>query len=131
MKIILSVALAIFFIGCNDAVEVEQQKQETKVEERIIEKKPEGIKHTIAPSRLVTGKGLFMKCSGCHGVDASKKALGKSAVIKGWSSKKIKDALLGYQNSTYGKDMKAVMQGQVKDLNAVDIQILSEYISKL
>ncbi len=135
MRIILSIFLGIFLVGCNDAPVQEQkmpvESAQKSAQTHVVEKQPTGIKNTIAPVRIVSGKSLYAKCSGCHGIDASKKALGKSEVIKGWSVKKLTQALSGYQNGTYGRDMKAVMQGQVKELNAVDIHILSEYISKL
>lgn len=124
MKIFTTLVLAFFLVGCNSE---EQTKQSTKVEE----KQPTGIKSTIAPVRIVTGKSLYGKCASCHGADGSKKALGKSQVIKGWSVEKLTKAIEGYKNGTYGGDMKTAMQAQVKDLNSVDINILSNYISKL
>ena len=46
---------------------------------------------------IVTAVSLFAAnyapCAGCHGVDGSKKALGKSAVIKGWDVAKVEAAL--------------------------------------
>lgn len=42
MKIVLSIMLVMIFIACNN-----EPKKETKD----IEKKPTGIKHTIAPAR--------------------------------------------------------------------------------
>lgn len=74
---------------------------------------------------------LFRTCASCHGADASKAALGKSQVIKGWSAQKIADALHGYKNKTYGGASKAMMQGQVTKLSDEDIKILAEYITKL
>jgi cytochrome c553 len=127
MKILLSATLALFFLGCNDAQEPKHKEPEAIKKEE----KPSGIKSTIAPVKPVTGKSLYAKCVSCHGADASKKALGKSQIIKGWSSEKLISALEGYQNGTYGSEMKGVMAAQVKELNAVDISILSNYISKL
>lgn len=83
-----------------------------------------------APS--VDGATLFnQKCASCHGMKAEKAALGKSQVIAGWSSGQIKDALKGYQAGTYGKEMKAVMQGQAKSLNDAQIDALAKHISSL
>jgi cytochrome c553 len=124
MKIFTAIVIAFFLAGCNSE---EQPKQTTKVEE----KQPTGIKSTIAPVRIVTGKSLYAKCASCHGEDAGKKALGKSRVIKGWSVERLTKAIEGYKNGTYGGDMKTAMKAQVKDLNSVDINILSNYISKL
>jgi len=76
------------------------------------------------------GKSLFNKCMGCHGANGEKKALGKSAVIKGWSEEKVIEALNGYKNGTYGGAMKGVMKGQVMALKDEDIKALATYISK-
>ncbi|VAY86329.1 Cytochrome C553 (soluble cytochrome f) [hydrothermal vent metagenome] len=82
-------------------------------------------------SANANGKALFGKCVGCHGAKAEKKALGKSAVIKGWSKAKIEKALNGYKNGTYGKAMKGIMKGQVASLNKKQISMLAGYIAKL
>jgi cytochrome c553 len=77
------------------------------------------------------GKALFGKCAGCHGMDAGKKALGKSAIIKGWSASKVEKALNGYKDGSYGKTMKALMKGQVATLSKSDIKALAKHISSL
>jgi cytochrome c553 len=124
----------LFLIGCNDQVKQEPQaKKETQSQTKTsqTEQKPTGIKSTVVPTRTVTAKSLYAKCASCHGADASKKALGKSKVIKGWSVERLTQAMEGYKNGTYGGEMKTMMKGQVQNLNAVDINILSNYISKL
>ena len=80
-------------------------------------------------SKTVDADLLYNKCSGCHGGMGERAALGKSAVIRDWSSKQIEHSLLGYQKGTYGRTMKTMMQSQVKDLSAADIKALSDYIS--
>ncbi|RXJ97323.1 cytochrome C [Malaciobacter molluscorum] len=77
------------------------------------------------------GETLFKSCATCHGVNAQKAALGKSKIIKGWDSKKIKDALYGYKKGTYGRAMKGVMKGQVARLSDEDIKVLADYISSI
>ena len=133
MKTTLLVVTALLLLGCNDSQTQTPKDTPTPKEAKAqeMEKKPTGIKSTIAPVRTVSAKGLYMKCAGCHGADASKSALGKSKLIKGWNVEKLREALEGYQDGSYGGDMKNLMQSQVKDLNAVDIDILSRYISKL
>lgn len=80
----------------------------------------------------IDGGILFgQKCSACHGSKAEKSALGKSQIIVGWKESQTKDALKGYQAGTYGKEMKAVMQGQAKGLNDAQIDALAKYISSL
>ncbi|MDD3770051.1 MAG: c-type cytochrome [Sulfuricurvum sp.] len=86
-----------------------------------------------APTSVaVDGGALFgQKCATCHGTKAEKPALGKSQVIAGWSAQQVKEALKGYQAGTYGKEMKALMQGQVKGLDDAQIDALGKHISSL
>lgn len=86
----------------------------------------------IAQTTSIDGEALFgQKCSACHGSKAEKSALGKSLIIAGWKESQTKDALKGYQAGTYGKEMKAVMQGQAKGLNDAQIDALAKHISTL
>ena len=77
------------------------------------------------------GAALAKKCAGCHGADFSKKALGKSKVVKGWDAAKIEASLKGYKDGTYGGAMKGLMKGQVASYSDEDIKAVSEYIASL
>ena len=77
------------------------------------------------------GAALAKKCAGCHGADFSKKALGKSKVVKGWDAAKIEAALKGYKDGSYGGPMKGLMKGQVASYSDADIKAVSEYIAGL
>lgn len=83
---------------------------------------------------LITAAALmaanYASCAGCHGADGSKKALGKSASIKGWSADKTIAALKGYKDGSYGGAMKGVMKGQVAKLSDADIADLAAQIAK-
>ena len=161
MKILISAALALFLVGCSseskqEAKEVATQTKESvtqsvkeakseavqkaqeiksdvsaKVEEvkKEVATKVEDVKQAV--STQTSASTLYQPCAGCHGMDASKAALGKSQIIKGWDVKKIADALHGYKAGTYGREMKGLMAGQTSKLSDEDIKILSEYISKL
>lgn len=182
MKILISVALALFLVGCSsdtkqasegaadekksvaqnlkdvksEALETTKEVKEDvtekakEVKEDVTEKakeakeqvfaKAEEVKDKVAAkvqevkqavSTQASGATLYQVCAGCHGADASKAALGKSQIIKGWDAKKIAAALHGYKAGTYGAAMKSVMVGQVSKLSDGDIKALSEYISKL
>jgi len=87
----------------------------------------------LASTTLTANDGatLYKKCAGCHGINAEKKALGKSQVIKGWEESKTVTALKGYKNGTYGSVMKGVMKGQVSSLNEDQINSLAKYIATL
>lgn len=118
-----------------EAVTTAQEVKEevaAKVEEvkEVVADKVQEAETAIAEVQ-VDGAKLFQVCAGCHGADASKAALGKSQIIKGWSSDKIKDALNGYKAGTYGGAMKGIMTGQVSKLGDAEIQALSDHISKL
>ena len=74
------------------------------------------------------GAALFKKCSACHGATAEKKALGKSAVIKGWDATKTVAALKGYKVGTYGGPMKGLMKAQVATLDDAQIESIAKFI---
>lgn len=82
------------------------------------------------PAVTVDVVSIYKVCAGCHGVDASKSALNKSQIIKGWDAKKIADALHGYKTGTYGGAMKGLMGAQVSKLGDAEIEALSIHISK-
>ena len=80
----------------------------------------------------VDGGALYgQKCASCHGAKAEKAALNKSQIIAQFSETQVKEALKGYQAGTYGKDMKALMQGQAKALDDAQIDALAKHISTL
>jgi len=80
---------------------------------------------------MADGAATYKKCAGCHGIDASKKALGKSKVIANMKSEDIVMALKGYKDGSYGGSMKGLMKGQAVNLSDNDIKELSTYIVSL
>lgn len=84
-----------------------------------------------APPSVDAGSLFAQKCASCHGTKGEKSALGKSQIIAQLSESQIKEALHGYQAGTYGKEMKALMQGQAKGLSDSQIDALAHYISAL
>ncbi len=74
------------------------------------------------------GAALYKKCSACHGASGEKKALGKSAIIKGWEATKTVTALKGYKDGTYGGTMKGLMKGQVVSLDDAQIESIAKFI---
>lgn len=82
----------------------------------------------LLTSLAADGADIYKKCAGCHGVNAEKKALGKSQVIKGWDASKTIAALKGYKDGTYGGPMKALMKGQVASLKDAEIEAVAKYI---
>jgi len=88
----------------------------------------------MAAGALLASSALYAsataKCVGCHGADFGKSALGKSKIVKDMSKEDIVAALKGYQDGTYGGPMKAMMAGQVKDLDDASIQAIADEIKK-
>ena len=72
----------------------------------------------------------YAKCVSCHGANGEKVALGKSKIIKDMTKQEIIDAMVGYQNGTYGGPMKGLMAGQVKALSQADIEAIANQIGK-
>lgn len=147
MKIILSITCALFLLGCNNStpteasapavVEEKNLATPTPVEKNASTEQTSVIVPTTEAAKTpviapVDGGALFnQKCVSCHGAKAEKAALGKSQIIATFSEGQIKDALKGYQAGTYGKEMKAVMQGQVKALDDSQIDAIAKHISAL
>ena len=69
-------------------------------------------------------------CTGCHGADWSKKALGKSKVVAEMTHAEIATALKGYKAGTYGGPMKGVMKGQVAKYSDADLEAFAQTIGK-
>jgi len=72
---------------------------------------------------------LYKKCASCHGLNAEKKALNKSAIIKDWNAQQIEEALKGYKAGTYGGAMKGVMKAQASALTNKEIEALAKHIA--
>lgn len=77
------------------------------------------------------GAELYKKCVSCHGVNAEKPAMGKSAVIADWTVEQNVAALKGYKDGTYGGPMKALMKGQVANYSEEDMKAVSEHVVSL
>jgi|LGOV01.1.fsa_nt_gb cytochrome c553 len=80
----------------------------------------------------VDAQALYKEnCSNCHGKFARKSAFGKSQVISGFTKEEIKNAIIGYQEETYGGSMRTLMRKEVSSLNEEEIDALSLYISTI
>ena len=69
-------------------------------------------------------------CTGCHGADWSKAALGKSKNVSTMSHADIAAALKGYKAGTYGGPMKGLMKGQVAKYSDADLDAFAQTIGK-
>ncbi len=142
MKIFIPALCSLLFIGCNDTAKATAHENISVVSETaavpattptVMDETNTSSAVTVAPiTDGIDGGALFaQKCASCHGAKAEKSALGKSQIIATFSEQQIKDALHGYQSGTYGKEMKALMQGQAKPLSDEQINALAKHISTL
>jgi len=111
--------------------ETPKKLEKTKVVKKEVVKKKVLEKEVTPVVASVDGAKVFKKCASCHGMNAEKKALNKSAIIQGWNSQKITTAINGYKDGTYGNSMKGVMKPQVSNLSAEEVKAVADYISKL
>lgn len=85
---------------------------------------------TIATLGLltVTASAEFNEasCTGCHGANFEKAAMGKSKVVKDMTAEEITTALKGYQDGSYGGAMKAMMKGQAANMTDADIKAFAD-----
>lgn len=150
MKFALSIVCALFLFGCGDSQTqtantpiITKENQSSTATEATVPAQPQAEENTStsdasAPAPSAPKKTAFdasahytQKCVSCHGAKGEKPALGKSQIIASLSEDQIKEALKGYQIGTYGKEMKAVMQGQAKGLSEEQIDALAKHISTL
>ena len=69
-------------------------------------------------------------CTGCHGANFEKSALGKSKIVKDLTKDQIVKALKGYKDGSYGGAMKGIMKGQVAKLTDADIEEIATKVGK-
>jgi len=69
-------------------------------------------------------------CTGCHGTNFEKRAMGMSKIVKDMSKKDILIALKGYKDGTYGGVMKGIMKGIASKLSDKDIEAITTDIKK-
>ena len=116
---------------------VEEKAKEVKTEVKVEEKKVEEAKSeepkqaNETASNELNAETLFKTCASCHGLKGEKEALGKSQVITGWDKDRVIKALNGYKDGSYGGVMKNLMKTHVETKTPEQIEVLSDYISKL
>ena len=68
-------------------------------------------------------------CTGCHGADWSKAALGKSKIVSTMSHAEIATMLKGYK-ADQGGPMKGLMKGQVSKYSDAELDAFAQTIGK-
>ena len=141
MKTVISLGIALILLSaCSDNSSKEAKKLYSSYNNQSVttnkDTKPNTLKQAQTTSKSIVhmkiGATIFItKCASCHGKEGKKSALNSSAIIAGWSSDKIKKALHGYKNRTYGGKLKAVMQGQTAPLSDEDINKVAIFVSTL
>jgi len=75
---------------------------------------------------------IYKKCSGCHGINGEKKALGRSGIIADMSKEDLVKTMLGYKKGEVNKyAMGALMKTQLIRTSEDDIVSLAGYIASL
>lgn len=81
---------------------------------------------------MASGASIYSKCINCHGESGQKRALGRSAIIKGQNYNKTVKQLLGYKRGILSKyGMGGLMRGQVASMSNQHIKQVAKYISKM
>ena len=84
----------------------------------------------ISTAVFADGAALYKKCAGCHGANGEKAAMNASKIIADMSKADIVAAMKGYKDGSYGGAKKAMMIGQVKNLDDASIQAIADHIGK-
>lgn len=114
-----------------EPVKVEEPKVVTTTKTEVSKVVEETKTEVAEVTKKIDGGALFGKCVACHGQNGEKAALGKSQIIKGWSSAKVMEAFHGYKAGTYGGAMKGVMKSQIANFSEEELKALANHISKL
>ncbi|MDR1450977.1 MAG: c-type cytochrome [Helicobacteraceae bacterium] len=87
----------------------------------------------IANMHARYGEELFaLRCSGCHGKDASKSAFGRSGIVAKLDEKEATKILRNYQNGSYAHGSTAnTMKGRAIALSDQEVLELARYIDSL
>jgi cytochrome c553 len=95
--------------------------------------KIEALSVYIANMHVKYGEELIaLRCSGCHGKDASKSAFGKSDIVARLTEKEALEILSSYQNGAYAHGSTAnVMKGRAIALSDQEVLELARYINSL
>ena len=67
-----------------------------------------GLKNKIVVKTASSSIDLI-SCKNCHGHNFEKSALGSSKIVRDMTKNDIVQALIGYKNGTYGRNMKGIM----------------------
>ncbi len=141
MRLPLLFTFALLLTACSDTTTETQTtlssttEKETTVETEVKTEAVTPVNENATAQKeeeAVNGYNIYVrKCASCHGQNGEKAALNKSQVITGWDKEKTVSALKGYQDGSYGSNMKAIMKGQASALNDAQIEAVSKHISTL
>ena len=107
------------------------QSQLTQNEISLLSRYIESLSGTITvsttPAPTVNDRDISAACKGCHGATGEVRAFDKSRIIKDMTRLDIYNALVGYQNGTYGGDMKGLMKAQASNFSKSELKDLARY----
>ncbi len=61
-------------------------------------------------------------CKACHGINFEKAALGSSKIVSDMTKEEVSEALVGYKNKSYGRNMKGLMIDKVKQYSQEELR---------
>lgn len=61
-------------------------------------------------------------CKACHGINFEKAALGSSKIVSDMTKEEVSEALVGYKNKSYGRNMKGLMIDKVKQYTIEELR---------
>lgn len=129
--VLLSTLTILVFSACSSTEETEKDNTTVTAAKESAKSLTDTNKKEYAVNSK-SGEALYnSKCASCHGKNAKVSALNASKQIAGWSSEKTQKILNGYKTGTSGRNMKAIMQAQVKPLSKEEIKRISDYIATL
>ena len=107
-----------------DAKEAVAEKAE-EAKEAVEEKAKEATEAASSAAATVN----LSACVACHGANFEKVAMGVSKVVKDMTKDEIIASLKGYQDGSYGGNMKALMKGQVAGWDDAKIEAAAAQIA--
>ena len=64
----------------------------------------------------------LVSCKACHGKNFEKAALGSSKIVSYMTKEEVSEALVGYKDKTYGRNMKGLMIDKVKQYTEEELR---------
>ena len=132
-NITIITAMALFLLlGCGEVSTSDNAEERRESPTTQATNDSNNVTTTEVITNSASSNKIYEKCMSCHGRNGEKFALGKSKVIGGDNKEAILYQLQEYKAgrlNQYG--MGALMKGQVVGLTDNELELVSEYVSRL